>query len=134
MRPGRFLFRPARFSCAVEPGRALEEMQTMRAHGARATGYGIAHIIDTRILHTTSRAGPAFVLFTIHALAPFSAGDGAETEHRKGPRPVSYKINLRFRRFGCGTGQITGLIVYYIGLPVPFTTRALSVSRAHYLA
>jgi len=34
--------------------------------------------------------------------------------HRKGPRPVSYKINLRFRRFGCGTGQITGLSAYYI--------------------
>ena len=27
---------------------------------------------------------------------------------------MSYKINLRFRRFGCGTGQITGLIAYYI--------------------
>ena len=32
----------------------------------------------------------------------------------KGPRPVSCKINLRFRRFGYGTGQITGLSVYYI--------------------
>ena len=29
---------------------------------------------------------------------------------------MSYKINLRFRRFGCGTGQITGLGVYYIGI------------------
>ena len=45
-----------------------------------------------------------------------------------------YKINLRFRRFGCGTGQITGLSAYYIGLPVPFTTRASSVSRPHDLA
>ena len=32
----------------------------------------------------------------------------------KGPRPVSYEINLRFRRFGYGTGQITGLSAYYI--------------------
>ena len=120
----RFLYVLPRFSCAVEPGRALEEMQTMRAHGARATGYGIAHIIDTRILHTTSRAGPAFVLFTIHALAPFSAGDGAETEHRKGPRPVSCEINSRFRRFGYGTGQRTGLNVYYIRLTVPYTPGA----------
>jgi hypothetical protein len=28
---------------------------------------------------------------------------------------VVYKINLHFRRFGCGTGQITGLSAYYIG-------------------
>ena len=41
---------------------------------------------------------------------------------------MSYEINLRFRRFGCGAGQITGLNTYYIGLPVPFTTRASSVS------
>ena len=34
--------------------------------------------------------------------------------HRKGPRPVSYKINLRFRRFGYGMGQITGMSAYYI--------------------
>ena len=27
---------------------------------------------------------------------------------------MSYKINLRFRRFGYGTGQITGLSVNYI--------------------
>ena len=47
---------------------------------------------------------------------------------------MSYKINLRFRRFSCGTGQITGLNSYYIGLPVPFTTRALSVSGPHHLA
>jgi hypothetical protein len=39
----------------------------------------------------------------------------------------------RFMRFGYGTGQLTGLSVYYIGLPVPFTTRSLSVSRPHYL-
>ena len=45
-----------------------------------------------------------------------------------------YKINLRFRRFSCGTGQITGLNSYYIGLPVPFTTRALSVSGPQDLA
>ena len=29
---------------------------------------------------------------------------------------MSYKINLRFRRFGYGTGQITGLSGYYIDL------------------
>ena len=45
---------------------------------------------------------------------PFSADDGAETEHRKGPRTVVCKINSRFRRFGCRTGQVTGLGVYYI--------------------
>ena len=47
---------------------------------------------------------------------------------------MSCKINLRFRHFGYGTRQITGLNTYYIGLPVPFTTRALSVSRPHHLA
>ena len=65
---------------------------------------------------------------------PFSADDGAETEHRKGPRPVSYEINLRFRRFGCGTGQITGLGVNYIGRKVPFTPRGSSSPRPHDLA
>ena len=39
------------------------------------------------------------------------------------------KINLRLRRLGWGTGQTIGLNTYYIGLTVPFTTRALSVSR-----
>ena len=43
-------------------------------------------------------------------------------------------INLRFRRFSSGTGQITGLNTYYIGLPVPFTTRASSVLRPQHLA
>jgi len=37
---------------------------------------------------------------------------------------VVYKINLLFRRFGCGTGQLTGLNVYYIGLPSRKTPRA----------
>ena len=44
------------------------------------------------------------------------------------------KVNLRFRRFGYGTGQVIGLNTYYIGLPVPFTTRALSVWGPHRLA
>ena len=35
-----------------------------------------------------------------------------------------YKINSRLRRFGYGTGQITGLNVYYIGLPSRKTPRA----------
>ena len=47
---------------------------------------------------------------------------------------MSYEINLRFRRFSCETGQITGLNTYYIGLPVPFTTRASSVLLPHDLA
>ena len=38
-----------------------------------------------------------------------------------------YKINSRLRRFGYGTGQITGLNVYYIGLPSRKTPRAWSV-------
>ena len=65
---------------------------------------------------------------------PCSADDGAMTEPRKGPIPVSYKINLRFRRFGCGTGQITGLGVNYIGRKVPFTPRGSSSPRPHDLA
>ena len=47
---------------------------------------------------------------------------------------MSCEINLHLRRFCYGTGQITGLNSYYIGLPVPFTTRALSVSGPHHLA
>ena len=47
---------------------------------------------------------------------------------------MSYEINLRFGRFSCGLGQVTGLSAYYIGLPVPFTTRASSVSRPQHLA
>ena len=42
-----------------------------------------------------------------------------------------YKINLSFRRFGCGTGQLTGSNGYYIGLPFRKTRRASSVLRAH---
>ena len=38
-------------------------------------------------------------------------GDGAPER----PQTGGYKINLRFRRFGSGTGQITGLSAYYIG-------------------
>ena len=45
-----------------------------------------------------------------------------------------YKINLRFRRFGCGTGQITGLNTYYIALRPKDARRGSSVSRAHHLA
>jgi hypothetical protein len=36
---------------------------------------------------------------------PFSADDGAYVGYWKGPRPVSCKVNLRFRRFGSGTVQ-----------------------------
>jgi len=41
---------------------------------------------------------------------------------------------LLFRRFSSGTGQITGLNVYYIGLPIRKTRRASSNSRPHDLA
>ena len=41
------------------------------------------------------------------------------TEHQKGPRPVSCKINSRFRRFGYGTGHPTGLNMYCIELSLP---------------
>ena len=44
---------------------------------------------------------------------------------------MSYKINLRFRRFGYGKGQITGLIVYYIAPRPKDARRGSSVSRAH---
>ena len=47
---------------------------------------------------------------------------------------MSYEINLRFRRFSCGTGQITGLIVYYIAPRPQDARRGSSVSRAHDLA
>ena len=42
-----------------------------------------------------------------------------------------YKINLLFRRFGCGTVQINGLIVYYIAPKPKDARRGSSVSRAH---
>ena len=45
-----------------------------------------------------------------------------------------YKVNLRFRRFSCGTGQITGLSVYYIAPRPKDARRGSSVSRAHDLA
>ena len=44
---------------------------------------------------------------------------------------MSYEINLRFRRFGCGTGQITGLIVYYIAPRPKDARRGSANSRAH---
>ena len=45
-----------------------------------------------------------------------------------------YKINLSFRRFSWGTGQITGLTVYYIAPRPKDARRGSSVSRAHDLA
>ena len=45
-----------------------------------------------------------------------------------------YKINLRFRRFGYGTGQITGLTAYYIAPRPQDARRGSSDSRPHYLA
>ena len=45
-----------------------------------------------------------------------------------------YKINLLFRRSGCGAGQLTGLIVYYIAPRPQDARRGSSVSRAHDLA
>ena len=60
--------------------------------------------------------------------------DGALTEHQKGPRPVFYKINSRFRRFGCGTGLRARLNGYYISLTVPYTLGGSAVSGPHYLA
>ena len=44
---------------------------------------------------------------------------------------MSYKINLRFRRFGYGTGQITGLTAHYIAPRPQDARRGSSVSRAH---
>jgi hypothetical protein len=47
---------------------------------------------------------------------------------------VSCEINLRFRRFSYGTGQVTGLIVYYIAPRPKDARRGSSDSRAHDLA
>jgi len=44
---------------------------------------------------------------------------------------VVYEINLRFRRFGSGTGQLTGLIVYYIAPRPKDARRGSANSRAH---
>ena len=44
------------------------------------------------------------------------------------------KINLHFRRFSCGAGQIIGLSVYYIAPRPKDARRGSSVSRAHNLA
>ena len=41
---------------------------------------------------------------------------------------MSYKINLRFRRFGYGMGQITGMGAYYIALD-PTMLRAARPTR-----
>ena len=46
---------------------------------------------------------------------------------------MDYKVNLRFRRFGYGTGQITGLSVYYIGIFVPEAPGGSSLAGPHYL-
>jgi hypothetical protein len=46
---------------------------------------------------------------------------------------VFYKINLRFRRFSSRTGQLTGLIVYYIAPRPKNARRDLSVSGPHHL-
>ena len=46
---------------------------------------------------------------------------------------MSCKINLRFRRFGCGTGQVTGLSVNYIEFIEPLGPRASSDLLPPYL-
>ena len=47
---------------------------------------------------------------------------------------MSCEINLRFRRFGYGTGQLTGLSDYYIAPRPKDARRGSSDSRAHDLA
>ena len=47
---------------------------------------------------------------------------------------MSYKINLRFRRFGYRTGQLTGLIVHYIKFLIPKASGASPISGPHDLA
>ena len=42
---------------------------------------------------------------------------------------MSYKINSRFRRFGCGTGQLTGLDGYYIAQSDPIAPRGSANAR-----
>ena len=44
-----------------------------------------------------------------------------------------YKINLRFRRFSSGTGQITGLSAYYIALRPHDAPRGSATARTQYL-
>ena len=47
---------------------------------------------------------------------------------------MSCEINLRFRRFSCGTGQLTYLIVDYMLRDPRCSARALSVSGPQHLA
>ena len=42
---------------------------------------------------------------------------------------MSCEINLRFRRFSCGTGQITGLSAYYIGFLDPKAPGGSAIPR-----
>ena len=46
---------------------------------------------------------------------------------------MSYEINLRFRRFSSGTGQLIGLSVYYIEFIEPLGPRASSDLQPPYL-
>jgi len=68
--------------------------------------------------------------YSIHnrPTCPFSADDGVYAGHWIAPRPVSCEINSRFRRFGYGTGHITGLDVYQIARD-PTMLRAARPSR-----
>ena len=43
---------------------------------------------------------------------------------------MSYEINLRFRRFGYGTGHPTGLNMYYIELSLPKAPGGSAIPRA----
>ena len=44
-----------------------------------------------------------------------------------------YKVNSRLRHFGYGTGQVTGLGVYYIAFFVPEAPGGSSNAGPHYL-
>ena len=43
-------------------------------------------------------------------------------------------INLRLRRFDCGTGQLAGLNMHYIELSLPKAPGGSAVPRPHYRA
>ena len=44
-----------------------------------------------------------------------------------------YIINLHLRRFGCGTGHLTGLNGYYIAQSDPIAPRGSATARPYYL-
>ena len=127
--PGRLSAHSAILDARYQP-RETETSTTPRLSRAKAQILDPASISDATIQMDQN----AVVLFTIDRLARSPRTTVLKRGVRIGPRPVVYKINSRFRRFGYGTGQITGLTLTTLLRDPKMLGAGRRSGRGHYLA